>query len=539
MSSKLIRGTFILTLGTILSKVLGLIYVIPFYSIMGGAKQMALYQFGYVPYTIFISIATAGIPLAVSKYISKYNTLEEYAVGRKLFRSGIYVMIATGIVSFLAMYGLAPWLAELVLKGADTKHSYTVADVSTVIRAVSFALLIIPVMSLIRGFFQGHQSMGPSAVSTVLEQLARIIFLLSGAYFVLYVLKGNIVTATSVATFAAFIGGLASLFVLLWYWHKRKAGLDELLEKDKGTLDVSLTDMYKEIVVYAFPFVMVGIANPLFQFIDQVTFTRAMAEAGKAVGALDALGILNMTTHKLVIIPVSLATAFALTIVPLVTESYVKNDKKLMFRQLDQTLQVLLFITVPAAIGLALLADPMYTMFYEFDQYGAQVLRVYAPVAILFALYSVTAAILQGINEQRFTVLSLLTGLLVKLTVNIPFIKLFATEGAVYATALGYGVAIAINFIVIKKFAYYPFKLVYRRSLLIFIFNVMMAVPVFVIYKGLLLFMTTESTWQSIVIIIICAGVGGVIYAYLGLKSGLADKLFGARLQRVKQRLGI
>ncbi|VEF47221.1 polysaccharide biosynthesis protein [Bacillus freudenreichii] len=538
MSSKLIRGTFILTLGTILSKVLGLLYVIPFYRILGGAHQAALYTFGYVPYTIFISIATAGVPLAVSKYIAKYNALEEYAVGRKLFRSGIYVMLGTGIVSFLAMYGLAPWMAEIVLKGAETDHSYTAADVAVVIRAVSFALLIIPVMSLVRGFFQGHQSMGPSAVSTVVEQLARIAFLLAGAFIVLYILKGSIVTAVSVATFAAFIGGLASLAVLMWYWRKRKPGLDELLQYDRHTVDVSLPNMYKEIFIYAFPFVLVGIANPLFQFIDQVTFTRAMAEAGKAAGALDALGILNMTTHKLVIIPVSLATAFALTIVPLVTESYVKDDKKLMFRQLDQTFQVLLFITVPAAIGLALLADPMYTMFYEFDQYGAQVLRTYAPVAILFALYSVTAAILQGINEQRFTVLSLLTGLLVKLTVNIPLIKLFATEGAVYATALGYGVAIMINFIVIKKFAYYPFKLVYRRSLLIVIFNIIMAISVFVIYKGLLLFMTTESTWQSIVIIIICAGVGGVIYAYLGLKSGLADRLFGARLQRIKQRLG-
>lgn len=178
MSSKLIRGTFILTLGTILSKVLGLLYVIPFYRIIGGNEPAALYQFGYVPYTIFISIATAGVPLAVSKYIAKYNAMEEYAVGRKLFHTGIYVMLATGIVSFLTMYGLAPWLAELVLKGAETKHHYTTADVAVVIRAVSFALLIIPVMSLIRGFFQGHQSMGPSAVSTVVEQLARIIFLL-------------------------------------------------------------------------------------------------------------------------------------------------------------------------------------------------------------------------------------------------------------------------------------------------------------------------------------------------------------------------
>ncbi|CAM4234851.1 putative polysaccharide biosynthesis protein [Lederbergia lenta] len=537
MSSKLIRGTFIITLGTILSKVLGLLYVIPFYRIIGGEEEVALYQFGYVPYTIFISIATAGVPLAVSKYIAKYNALEEYAVGRKLFRSGMYIMFATGILSFIAMYLLAPWFAGLVLNGADTTNSYSVSDVTTVIRAVSFALIIIPFMSLIRGFFQGHQSMGPSAVSTVIEQLARIIFLLAGAYIALFVLKKGVVTAVSVATFAAFIGGLASLIVLIWYWKKRKPGLDKLLQHDRGTLDIPLSSMYKEILIYALPFVLVGIANPLFQFIDQITFNRAMAAAGKSAEALGSLGILNFTTHKLVIIPVSLATAFALTLVPMVTESFVKGERRVMFRQLDQTFQVLLFITIPAAIGLALLADPMYTMFYPYDEYGAQVLRTYAPVAILFSLYAVTAAILQGINEQRYTILSLLSGLLIKLALNMPLIKMYGTEGAVYATALGYTFSIVINLIVIKKFAHYPFKLVAKRTLLIIIFNVIMAIPVYFVYKGLLNFLSPESTFQAIIIVGICATIGGFIYAYLGLRSGLADRLFGTRLQRLKKRL--
>ena len=111
MSSKLLRGTFILTLGTIISKMLGLFYVIPFDAIVG-QEGTTLYQYSYVPYTIFISIATAGIPLAISKFISKYNALEEYAVGRKLFKSGQLVMIISGIVAFLILYFNAPLLAE-------------------------------------------------------------------------------------------------------------------------------------------------------------------------------------------------------------------------------------------------------------------------------------------------------------------------------------------------------------------------------------------------------------------------------------------
>lgn len=535
MSSKLMRGTFLLTLGTILSKVLGLIYVIPFYAIIGGKDYAALYSLGYVPYTIFISVATAGVPLAVSKYIAKYNAIEEYAVGRKLFHSGIFVMAVTGVISFLVMYGLAPWLAEISLKGVEDQ--YPVEDVTQVMRAVSFALLIIPVMSLIRGFFQGHQSMGPSAVSTVVEQLARIIFLLSGTYITLNFLNKGIVTAISVATFAAFIGGLASLFVLLYYYKKRKIGLDEMLTHDRGELKVSLVEMYKEILIYAFPFVLVGIANPLYQYIDQNTFNRAMAAAGNAKVAMDHLGILNFTTHKLVIIPVSLATAFALTLVPMITENFVKRDYQSMVKQLNQTFQLLLYITAPAAIGLALLAEPFYTVFFGYDDYGSQVLQTYALVAILFALYSVTAAILQGINEQKYTILSLLTGLLVKLVLNIPLIKMFGTEGAIYATALGYTSSILINLVVIKAFSGYSYKLVYRRSILIIIFNLLMALPVYGLYRVLTLFMSTESRIQSIIIIMLCAAVGGVIYVYLGLRSKLVDRLFGARVEKIRRKL--
>ncbi|WP_160724050.1 putative polysaccharide biosynthesis protein [Bacillus sp. USDA818B3_A] len=528
MQSKLLRGTFILTLGTILSKIIGLIYVIPFYQIVG-KQGTQLYSYGYVPYTIFISIATAGVPLAVSKFIAKYNALEEYAVGRKLFKSGLMVMSLTGFAAFLIMYLAAPVLAEMSNPGKGQLD-----DVVTVMRAVSFALILVPFMSLIRGYFQGHQSMGPSAASQVVEQIVRILFTLVGAYVVLKFLNGSMVTAVSVATFAAFVGAIGGLVVLFWYWYKRKPHLDELLKQDKGTVNISLKEIYKEIFIYAAPFVFVGIANPLFQLIDQFTLTKALVEMGTTKKLAEtAFGILNFESHKIVIIPVSLATAFSLTLVPSITKAYVENDRQNLTHQLNQTFQVLLFLTLPAAIGLSLLAEPVYTSFYEHDTLGTQVLGAYAPVAILFSLYSVTAAIMQGINEQRYTILSLLVGLLVKLSLNIPLVKMFETRGAVLATALGYLVSIIINLIVIKYFSRYQYRFVWRRSLLIVIFAGFMWVGTEVMYKILLLFLSPASKVQSVIIIVISAFVGAGIYFYLGLKSGLATKLFGDRIERV------
>ena len=118
MSSKFLKGAFILTFGSVLSKVLGLFYVIPFEAMVGSTGG-TLYQYGYIPYTIFLSFATAGMPLAVSKFISKYNALEEYAVGRKLFRSGLLLMLITGFLSFIILYSVAPVYAGFVSVGKD------------------------------------------------------------------------------------------------------------------------------------------------------------------------------------------------------------------------------------------------------------------------------------------------------------------------------------------------------------------------------------------------------------------------------------
>ncbi|MGG1629965.1 MULTISPECIES: putative polysaccharide biosynthesis protein [Rossellomorea] len=538
MSSKLIRGTFILTLGTFISKFLGLFYVIPFDDLLKGHEEGAsLYQYGYVPYTIFLTVATAGVPLAVSKFVSKYNAIGEYAVGRRLFKSGLVLMTLTGIVSFLIMYAFAPIFAEMTIKSDEQVIS--VAQVTTVIRAVSFALIIIPFMSLIRGFFQGHQSMGPTAVSQVIEQIVRIIFLLGGIYVVLNILDGSVTTAISVATFAAFVGGLASLGALIWYWFKRKPHLDELLKEDRGQEEVSLRSMYKEIIAYSIPFIFVGLANPLFQLVDQITFNTAMSAIGNAKVSDHAFAVLNFYTHKLVIIPVSLATAFSMTLIPLITTSYTSGDRKTMRRNIDQTFQILLFLTVPAALGIALLAEPTYTMFYHSDELGTSILRSYAPVAILFALFAVTAAILQGIDEQKFTIFSLLVGLLLKLVLNIPLIRLFETQGAVIATVIGYSVAILINLYIIKKYARYQFRLIMRRTMFIGALNAVMAVVVLVLYGILVQFLNPESGFQSILLVAICGGVGALVYFYLSLRSKLADRLFGDKITRIRSKLRI
>lgn len=535
MSSKLLRGTFLLTLGTIISKILGLLYVIPFNYIVG-KEGAALYTFAYIPYTIFISIATAGVPLAISKFISKYNSLEEYSVGRKLFKSGFMIMGITGILSFIVLYLSAPLLAEISIKNST---SVSVEDVTTVIRAVSFALIIVPCMSLIRGFFQGHQSMGPSAVSQVIEQIVRILFMLLGAYIVLNIFNGELVTAVSIATFSATIGAIGSLGVLVWYWYKRKSHLDNLLEKDKKNIDITLKDMYKEIIIYAAPFVFVGLANPLFQFIDQITFVKTMGLIGLEDKAVSAFAVLSFNTHKLIIIPVSLATAFSLTLVPTITKAFIEKDFASLNKQLNQTFQIVLFFTLPAVVGISVLSEPIYTLFYSHYELGTEILKIYAPAALFFAFFTITAAILQGIDKQKFTIYSLIFGLIVKFCLNTPLIKTFETKGAVIATIIGYFFAILINMIVIKVYTNFSFKFVIRRGILISFITFIMLIGTQTLYKYLIQYLPQASKLNSFIIVLSCTLIGITIYFYLCFKSKLIFHIFGGKINRILNKLTI
>lgn len=535
MSSNLVKGTAILTIGLFLSKALGLLYVIPFYAIVG-KENIGLYQYAYVPYNLGLAIAISGAPLAISKYVAKYNSLGDYATGRKLMKSGMLVMTVTGILSFLLLFIMAEPIAKLVIR--DTEQIFTITEIKEVIRWVSFALLAVPLLSISRGFLQGNQKFEPTSVSQLVEQIVRIIAVLAGAYIVVNVLHLSPRLAVNFAVFAAFFGAIAGLVVLYWYWLKYKPEFENLYKNSPPASNVSFFTMYKEVLGYTIPFVFVGVINPLYQFVDMITFNDAMVSIGLSEVTDIYLTMLNFLTHKVVMIPVMVATGFSMALIPVITSYYTKKDQKGITRSLDQTFQIMLFLTVPMVIGLMVLSSEFYTFLYSEDPVGSQILASYAPVAILFALFTVTAAILQGIDKHKWIVFTSLTGLLFKLIMNVPLIKMFEVNGAILATAIGYTIAVTINLSVIFKVLHYHSKMVLRRVILIGIFNVIMFVAVHFTLKGLLAFSPVDGKMQALLYVLICTVVGAAIYGALSLKSGLAQKLFGDRLTRITKKFG-
>ncbi len=533
--SRMVRGTLILSAATFFSKFLGMLFVIPLYAIVGNPGGQ-LYGFAYTPYSIILSISTVGVPLAVSKFVAKYNALGDYYTGRRLFRSGLLFMTLTGFLGFLVMYGFAPFFAMSSAAG-DVKVAH---ELTQVMKVLSFALIIVPAMSLIRGYFQGFQSMGPTATSQTVEQIIRVVFGLAGAYIVMTYLNHSVSTAVSYVTFGAFVGAAAGLLILIRYWMKRKPHLDQLVEQSTNIQDVSLPEIYKEIISYAIPFVAVGLANQLYFLIDQETVGHFLSQyfdlSKKEIGTINA----NLFTYaqKIVLIPVSLAVSLGVSAVPAITESFAEGRPRDMQTKVTQAFQMTLFFTIPASIGLSILGYMIYGLLYggfgESLSTGGSILQMYAPTAIVFAVFSVTAAILQGINRQKVTILSLGLGILLKLIFNPIFIHWFGANGPILATDLGYLASIALNLFAIKYSTGYEYTFIAKRFLLIVIFTAMMSMGV-----AIVLFATggfiPQSRLHALIGSLVGVLVGGGIYFFISLKSGLLRQVLGNRFRRLQR----
>ena len=149
--SGFIKGAFIATLGIVLTKILGIVYVIPFHAIIG-EKGGALYGYAYTIYLLFMSLSSAGIPLAISKIVSEYQTLGYYNAKKRAFIIGKKIALLLGFICFLLLLLFAPWIARAVL--GDLTGGNTIEDVTFVIRVIGTAILVVPVLSIYRGYFE-------------------------------------------------------------------------------------------------------------------------------------------------------------------------------------------------------------------------------------------------------------------------------------------------------------------------------------------------------------------------------------------------
>jgi O-antigen/teichoic acid export membrane protein len=526
--AQLLKGSAWMTIGSILSRILGAIYIIPWYAWMGKYGNLAnsLTAKSYNIYSLFIIISTAGIPGAIAKQIAKYNALNEYGVGRKLFRHGLALMGVFGIISAACMYFLA-----LPLSGFNPQEV-------PVIRSLALAVLIIPILSILRGYFQGFNDMMPSAMSQFVEQLARVIWMLLTAYVIMRVQHGNYVDAVTQSNLAAAIGAVFGIGLLVIFYLRQKRTVDPLIAQSNNQVQVSTNSLLFEIIQQSIPFIIIDSGINIFQLVDQYTFHPMIASFMHV--PYDTIEIwyalFGLNANKLIMIVVSLSTAMAVTAIPLLSGAHARRDYRDISRQIGNTLELFLFVLLPASLGMAAISDPLYTIFYGYDRLGAHVLYLSSFTAISLGMFTVLMAILQGLDENMYAIRYLIFGLVIKAIVQYPMIRLFKVYGPLLATNLGLLAVIAMSLKHLSVKYRWRADRIMRRFIGIASFSIVMFAAVFAAVKLGGLFLSPYRRLSAMLLSGLAVAVGVLVYGALSLKTGLAENILGSRVTRIMQK---
>lgn len=532
--AQMLRGTVWLTASNFISRLLGAAYIIPWYIWMGkhGAEANGLFTMGYNIYAWFLLISTAGVPVAVAKQVAKYNTKGQEEHSFAMIRGFLKFMSLLGLVFAIIMYVLSPVFANLSGGGKD---------LIPVMQSLSWAVLIFPSMSVIRGFFQGHNNLKPYAISQIAEQVIRVIWMLLTAYFIMKVGSGDYVEAVTQSTFAAFIGMGASLLVLVYYLWKTGL-LQHIIHRPESDSQIDTKALLWDTIREAIPFIVTGSAIQLFQIIDQMTYSNVMSWFTNFTRSelLVQFSYFSANPNKITMILIAVATSIGGVGIPLLTENYVKGDFRAAGKLVQDNLTMLVAFLLPATIGAVAIAEPLYTVFYGKPDSLALGLFILAMLqTIILGLYTVLSPMIQALFQNRKAILYFGYGVLVKLILQVPFIYVFKAYGPLLSTTIGLMIPIVLMYKEIHQVTHFNRKTVFKRSLLTAILTLIMLLVVLVAGFILGLVIKPNGRVTSMIYVALIGGVGIVVYGGLGLRLRFLDRFIGSKAASLRNKFHI
>lgn len=527
--SGFIEGTVIATAAIVITKILGMLYVIPFYAMIG-IQGSALYAYAYNIYVIFLDISSAGLPVAISKIIKEYNTLGMMDAKVRAYRLGKKIINFVSIAAFIILFAFAEAIASLIL--GDLQGGNTIADVAFVIRCVSFAILVIPFLSVSKGYLQGHNIINVSSFSQVIEQVVRIAVILGGSYIALNILHLSLTTSVGIAVFGAFAGGLAAIMYILYNMrkHKKELSLSENVKKDK----ITDKEIIKKLISYAVPFIIIDVGVSVYNFVDMVLISRTMTSLGFDAATTEFItSSVSAWAGKISMVVNSIAMGLTVSLIPNIVEAFTLKKWDLVESRLNKALQIILVTCIPMVLGISLLATPIWSIFYGTEELtlGGLVLAIYIFVSLFFNLYMVTSSTLQSLNKFKAVYFTTLLGYITNALLDVPFmlicnaLGLEPFIGAILASVCGYSLSVFTALRVLKKEQKLKYGDTFKTLLKTLVPATVMVVVV------LLLKMAVPVNYASkascILYIAVISIIGAIVYLVIAYKQGLLDKVFG------------
>lgn len=440
-----VGGAVVLGIAGLLIKLLGAAFRIPLTNIIGD-DGMGYYQTAYPIYVFFLTIATAGIPIAISRMVAERNAIDKPWEAYRVFKVSFILLFCIGISS-----------SSLLFFGAEAISAHMKEPRAIyAMRAVAPALLLCPLMASFRGFFQGRQNMNPTASSQVIEQVFRVA---AGLGLAVFFMPAGKEFAAAGASFGATAGGFFGLIGIVIIYLRKKGEIGEELAAAPKSFDQSAGSILKDILIIAIPITVGSSIMPIINVIDAALVKSRLIEAGYASDVARSMyGQLTGMAGPVINFPQVLTQAVSMSLVPVIASAYKRKEEDFLRHNIRLGLRLALMISIPSAVGMMVLARPIMLMFYPYQRESAisasKCLVIFAAGVVFLAIVQTLTGVLQGIGKQLIPVGNLCAGAAVKVVITyiLTGIPAINVRGAAIGTVTAYLIAAVLNFVSVRKY---------------------------------------------------------------------------------------
>lgn len=449
-NSKFLKGTMILTISSIIVKVIGSLNWIILSRVLGG-EGIGLYQMGFPIYLMAITVSSAGVPVAISIITSEKLANKDYRGAKRVFNVSLRLLLVSGLIFSSALFFGADFLInQHIIR--DSRAYYSIIALAPAVFFVTF-------LASFRGYLQGWQIMTPTATSEVVEQLVRVITMLVFAdLFMPY----GLAYAAGGASMGAGAGAFCALLVLMWFYRRLKRRLHAEIEaRDDSIPTESAGHIIKRLLKLALPVSLTSLMLPIGANLDLLIVPQRLEAAGFDVRhATELFGYLTGMAVPLVNLATIFTAAMTISLVPSISESRALERFDAIRDKIRLAFRVAMIITFPCFMGLFFLAEKVAALIYNAP--GAAGAIQTMSVGILFlGMHQISTGILQGLGKTAIPVINMILACLVKVVMSwwltaIPFLGI---KGASMATVADFAVAAIINMGFIYKYTGFTFSL--------------------------------------------------------------------------------
>ena len=449
-NSKFLKGTMILTISSIIVKVIGSLNWIILSRVLGG-EGIGLYQMGFPIYLMAITVSSAGVPVAISIITSEKLANKDYRGAKRVFNVSLRLLLVSGLIFSSALFFGADFLInQHIIR--DSRAYYSIIALAPAVFFVTF-------LASFRGYLQGWQIMTPTATSEVVEQLVRVITMLVFAdLFMPY----GLAYAAGGASMGAGAGAFCALLVLMWFYRRLKRRLHAEIEAQDDSIPTeSAGHIIKRLLKLALPVSLTSLMLPIGANLDLLIVPQRLEAAGFDVRhATELFGYLTGMAVPLVNLATIFTAAMTISLVPSISESRALERFDAIRDKIRLAFRVAMIITFPCFMGLFFLAEKVAALIYNAP--GAAGAIQTMSVGILFlGMHQISTGILQGLGKTAIPVINMILACIVKVVMSwwltaIPFLGI---KGASMATVADFAVAAIINMAFIYKYTGFTFSL--------------------------------------------------------------------------------